>query len=225
MTLQLMMSGVLGMFLLCTVCGAETGTGLKDEQSRINYSIGYQIGNDFKKQGWTLDSRLLVQGIQDALKNSAPLMSSEQMNMTLVKLKKKLTDEQPAGSKQKDDDFLKANALKKGVVVLPSGVQYNVIRAGTGKQPALKDSVIIKFHVSRVTGKEIASAYPDSAPRTYPMKKALPGLQEVLQLMKEGSVWRVILPPSQQSGSKGEALEKVGVLVYSLELVSVKTGI
>lgn len=224
MSLKKMVLAVLGVFLLSTVCAAAPVRELKDEQSRINYSIGYQIGGDFRKQGWTLDPELLVQGIRDALANAAPLLSSEQMNATLVSLKKKLTSDQLADRKRKDTAFLAEHAGKKGVTVLPDGVQYLVIKEGSGKKPALKDSVTIRYHVNRAGEHDSSAGRPDSPPKTYPLKKALPGLQEVLQLMKEGSVWQVVLPPQRAEGGKGETLEHVGVLVYTLELVAVTSS-
>ena len=72
-----------------------------------------------------------------------------------------------------------------------------------GRKPTLKDNVTIHYRVGRVDGKEIATGYADSKPRTYPMEKALPGLQEVLQLMKEGSVWQIIVPPRARHGRPG----------------------
>lgn len=223
MQLQRLISGVSGVFLLVTVCQADSGKELKDELSRINYSIGYQIGGDFKNQGWKLKSDLLLQGIRDAEAGTTPLLSSEQMKATLVAVKNKLTSDQLTDSKKKDSAFLVENAATKGVVVLPSGVQYSVIRDGKGKMPTLKDSVTIRYQVNRVDNRAITVNLADSQPKTYQMTKALPGLQEVLKLMKEGSIWRVVMPPGRTVGSKGEALENVGVLIYTLELVSVKS--
>lgn len=221
---RVIISGLFGVLFLCGVCQAGTGKELKDEQSRINYSIGYQIGGDFKRQGLKLDSELLVQGLRDAMEKNSPLLSLEQMNTTLIDLKKKLTSDQAKNSKQNDAAFLAENAAIKGVVVLPSGVQYNIIKEGSGASPALKDSVTIKYKASRVDGKGNATEYPDSPPQTYKMESALPGLQEVLKLMKTGSIWRVVIPPGRAMGNKGEFVENTGVLVYTMELVSIING-
>ncbi len=223
-SMKKILMGCLCIVLVPGVCLAQSKVEPKDETERINYSVGYQIGGDFQRQGWKLNPELLVRGIRDAIEHADPLLSPEQMNATLVSLKKKLVADQQGTSKQADAAFLKENAGKAGVVVLPSGVQYKVIKDGAGKQPTLKDSVTIRYRVSRVDGQEISTAYPDSPPKTYPLNKALPGLREVMQLMKEGSVWQVVLPPGPALGTPGEALEKGGVLVYQLELVSVQPG-
>jgi FKBP-type peptidyl-prolyl cis-trans isomerase FklB len=216
--------GYLCIMLIPGVCLAEGKVELKNETDRINYSIGYQIGGDFQRQGWELHPEMLTQGIRDAIERADPLISPEQMNATLSNLKKKLVADQRGPSKQADAVFLKENERKEGVVVLPSGVQYKVVKDGNGKHPALNDSVTIRYRVSRIDGQAISTDYPDSKPKTYPLKKALPGLQEVLQLMKEGSVWQIVLPPGPALGTRGEALENAGVLVYQLELVSVQSG-
>jgi FKBP-type peptidyl-prolyl cis-trans isomerase len=216
--------GSLGITLLWNVCLAADKAEIKNEKDRTNYSIGYQIGGDFKRQGWELNSEVLLRGIRDATNRANPLMSPEQMSITLVNLKKKLEADQQTKAKEADGAFLAENSKKEGVVVLPSGVQYKVLKNGTGKQPTLKDSVVIQYHVSRVDGQKAAPVIPDSKPKTYALEKALPGLQEVLQLMKEGSVWQIVLPPGPALGTRGEALERAGVLVYELELVSVQDG-
>jgi FKBP-type peptidyl-prolyl cis-trans isomerase FklB len=214
----------LGIMMISTVSFAAEGPDLS-ETDTINYSIGFQIGGDFLKQGWKLNPDMLVKGVNDAMKHADPMISPKRMKATLANLKKQLDSEQQERAKQMEGAFLAENAKKEGVVVLPSGVQYKVIKEGTGKQPTLNDSVTIQYHVARVDGQKIATGYPDAKPRTYPLRKALPGLQEVLQMMKEGSVWQVVLPPGPRTlGNQGEALEGAGTLVYDLELVSVEAG-
>ena len=127
--------GIIGLVLLPGVCLAADKMELKSEADRINYSVGYQIGGDFKSQGVELNPEVLVQGIQDALKKNEPLLSQEQMNATLVDLKKKLVTHQQVIAKQADAAFLAENARKEGVIVLPSGVQYKVLRDGSGRRP------------------------------------------------------------------------------------------
>jgi FKBP-type peptidyl-prolyl cis-trans isomerase FklB len=215
---------IIGLVLLPGVCLAADKMELKSEAERISYSVGYQIGGDFKSQGVELNPEVLIQGIQDALKTNEPLLSREKMNAILVDLKKKILIHQQVMAKQADAAFLVENARKEGVIILPSGVQYKVLRDGGGKKPVLKDNVTIKYRVSQVDGKEIATGPPDSKPKTYPLEKALPGLQEVLQLMKEGSICQIILPPGRAPGGRGEGLQNAGVLIYELELVSVQPG-
>jgi FKBP-type peptidyl-prolyl cis-trans isomerase FklB len=216
--------GCVGFLMMSGVGLAADKVEPRSEMERINYSIGYQIGGDFQRQGWNLNPEMLTQGIRDAIGHTDPLMSPGEMNALLVNLKKKLLADEQGTARQADAAFLADNAKREGVVVLPSGVQYKVLKDGAGRQPAMKDSVTIRYRVGRVDGKEIATGYPNSDPKTYPLSKALPGLQEALQLMKEGAVWQIVLPPGPTLGVRGEALERTGVLIYELELVSVQPG-
>jgi FKBP-type peptidyl-prolyl cis-trans isomerase FklB len=221
--------GFIGLLLLSGLCLAADKKELKSETERINYSVGYQIGGDFKSQGVELDPDSLVQGIRDALKKKEPLLSQEQMNATLVDLKKKIVaDQQTAEKKTAVENrkasaaFMAENAKRTGVTVLPSGVQYKVLKEGTGRKPTLKDEVKVHYRMTQVDGKELGNTYVGGKPRTYPLQKAMPGLQEVLQLMPEGAKWEIILPTAATGGH--ELLDDKGVLIYEMELISVKTA-
>lgn len=211
-----------GIIVMCGVSLAADKVELKDDSDRVNYSIGYQIGGDFQRQHWELRADVLMKGLKDAMNHEQPQMSQEEMNGVLQMLKKKLTADQQKEARENDKAFLEANAKKEGVVVLPGGVQYRIIKEGTGKKPTLADSVVIKYQVSRVVGKKIVAASAETKPTTYELKKALPGLRETLQLMKEGAVWEIVLPPGPSRGVRGEALESGPVLIYEMELLTVK---
>lgn len=219
---------LLGLILLTGSCWAGDKVVLKNEADKTNYSVGYQIGGDFLAQGVELNSEALLQGIRDALGKNEPLLPRQQMNSTLVNLKQKivagqkaLQKQHAAESRQAGADFLKNNAGQKGVTVLPSGVQYLVLTAGTGKKPTLKDDVDVHYRLTRVDGTEIGSTYTGSKPRTITLSKAVPGLQEVLPLMAEGSRWKIVLPAGTTAGA-GELLENRGTMIYEMELLSVK---
>ena len=223
------LTGFFGFVLLPFVCLAADKVELKNDVDRINYSVGYQIGGDFKAQGVELNPEALVQGIQDALKKNDPLMSREQMNTTLVNLKNKITADQQTAQKQAIAEnrkasaaFLEQNAKQKDVTVLPSGVQYKVLKEGTGRKPTLKDDVSVQYRITRVDGKEIASTYAGGKPKTSPLAKAIPGLQEVLPMMQEGAKWQIVLPPTSAASGRRDPLDDMGVLIYELELISVQ---
>ncbi|MCM2265899.1 MAG: FKBP-type peptidyl-prolyl cis-trans isomerase [Desulfuromonadales bacterium] len=211
-------------FLLFTLLpvlssGTETAKPVT-EAGKVSYSVGYQVGGDFQRQGWEIDSDALVQGIRDAISKSEPQLSQAEMNATLMNLKKKLVAEQQSAKKQSDAAFLTANAKQPGVTVLPSGVQYRVLQEGSGRKPAAQDSVSLIYRVSRADGTQIGSTEPGK-PKSYPVAKAVPGLQEVLQLMAEGAKWQIVIPPGLATGDR-EPLDDMGVIIYDLELVSVQ---
>lgn len=209
------------------ICSAAGTVELKTDVDKINYSVGYQIGGDFKSQEVELNPDALVQGIRDALYNTTPLLSRDQMNETLVELKRKILAEQLAQDKKAAAEnrkassaFLAENAKQKGVTVLPDGVQYKILKEGTGKKPTLKDEVNIHYRITRVDGKEIGSTYGGDKPKSYPVAKAIPGLKEVMLLMPEGSKWQIVLPTSVASGGR-DPLDDMGVMIYEMELLSV----
>jgi FKBP-type peptidyl-prolyl cis-trans isomerase FklB len=218
---------VIGLVLMPGVGLTADKVELKNEFDNINYSVGYQIGGDFKAQGVELNPELLVQGVRDAINKNTPLLSQEQMNTTLGDLKKKIVTDQKAQEKQAAAEnrrasaaFLAENAKQEGVTVLPSGVQYKVLRAGSGKKPTLKDEVTVHYRITRVDGKEVSSTYVGGKPRTYLLAKAIPGLQEVLTLMAEGAKWQIVLPGGTASGGR-DPLDDMGTMIYEMELLSV----
>jgi FKBP-type peptidyl-prolyl cis-trans isomerase FklB len=214
---------VLGILLIAAGGhAADKKMELTGEGDRINYSVGYQLGGDFQKQGLSLNPEALLQGIRDAISRAEPLLSQAQMSATLTDLKKKVVADQRRSSHEADARFLSENAKKPGMTTLASGVQYRVLKEGAGKQPKPGDSVTLRHRFGRADQWEAMSSLPQTEPKTYPLRKALPGLQEALSLMKEGAVWQVVLPPGPALGTQGEALESAGVLVYELELISVQ---
>jgi FKBP-type peptidyl-prolyl cis-trans isomerase FklB len=213
---------LLGLALLPALSLAAEPAALSTEAEKVSYSVGYQVGGDFQRQGWEISPDALVQGLRDAIAKNTPRLTQEEMNLTLGNLKKKLVAEQQAARKQTDAAFLAANAKQPGVTVLPSGVQYRVLQAGSGKKPTAQDSVTILYRVSRTDGKQIGSTEPGK-PKTYPVAKAIPDLQEALQLMAEGAKWQIVIPSGLATGDR-EPLDDAGVIIYDLELVSVQSA-
>jgi len=199
---------------------------LKDETDKVNYSLGYQIGEDFTRQKVELDAARFLQGVQDALSEKEPLLTPDERHTTLINLKKKIEADQRALSKkalekyhEEDKKFLEENAKREGVTVLPSGLQYKILKKGTGKTPKAKDSVTAHFQGSLINGKIFGSTYRDNKPKTYTVDKLIPGLQEALQLMKEGGKWEVFIPPKLAFGKGGPVAERA--VIYEVELLAV----
>lgn len=221
MRLNLLLALVLGLSIASPL-RAETAPKLTSEDDFINYSVGYQMGNDFKNQGWNLEPEVMIRGIRDALSGSPPPISAERMKITLGNLKRKLliAQHQSAVDYQKASKaFLEENAKKEGVVVLPDGVQYKVLRPGTGKTPTADDTVRIHFKLFKVDGTEVGSTYGGGNPRVVELARALPGLREVLTRMKVGARYQIVLPPGMAANNRER--DDAGAAVYDLELVSI----
>ena len=223
--LSLMLVTIFG--VMPCLAASDQAADLKSDKAKINYSVGYQIGGDFKNQGVELDPDALVKGIQDAISGGKPMMSEEEMRTTLIELKKKIVDDQIANLQRVAAErhaegaaFLKANATKEGVVVLPSGLQYKILKAGTGATPTLDDTVTVNYRGTRINGKEFSSTYRDNKPDTIQVSKVIPGMQEALTKMKVGGKWELYIPSKLGFGEHGP-LEGDAV-IYEVELLSIE---
>jgi FKBP-type peptidyl-prolyl cis-trans isomerase FklB len=200
---------------------------LKDRKDRISYSLGYQIGEDFKKEKTDIDPEAFLKGVRDALARSEPMISTGEMKPMLRDMKKKVLAtqrrekmemvEQRTGAGKK---FLEDNAKKEGVITLESGVQYKVIREGSGKRPKLTDRVKIHYRGTGIDGTEFSSSFKRGEPKIFYVNGVIPGITEVLQLMKEGAKWRVFIPYNRAFGTRG--LHAYRTVIYDLELISIE---
>lgn len=194
---------------------------IKDDNDKVNYSIGYQIGGDFVSQGIDLKPEMIVAGIRAAVEKANPLITQEEMNKTLIALKDKIIADQRKQASQAGQDFLVAYRTREGVAELPSGALYRVIKAGDGPQPTQVDSVEIQYIAQTIDGTEISNTYKDDKLKTYQIGRMMPGLRDVLLKMKEHAIWEVVVP-MPVPGNGGGAVEQ-GLVVYKIELVSIKT--
>jgi len=200
---------------------------LKTETDRINYSVGFQIGGDFKRQGVQLSPEAVIKGIQDALAGGAPLMNPDEMHRTLVDLKRRILAEQEQKTRadlaqraEEGKAFLAENGKKEGVVSLPSGLQYKVIQEGTGKKPAsTTDTVTVNYRGTLVDGSEFDSSARQGKPISFQLNGVIAGWTEGLQLMKEGGKYQLFVPPELAYGQRGPLAQRT--LIFDVELLSV----
>jgi FKBP-type peptidyl-prolyl cis-trans isomerase FklB len=203
---------------------------LKDPKQRTSYAIGTGIGNSFKNQDVAVDPSAVAAGIADAIAGKLA-MSEAEIQTTMEQVRSDLAAKQQA--KLKTDgasnakagaDYLAANKTKPGVKTTASGLQYKVIKSGTGKTPGPNDTVKVHYHGTLIDGTVFDSSVARGEPVTFPVKGVIPGWTEVLQLMKEGDKWQVYIPPQLAYGEAG-AGGKIGpnsVLVFDIELIDVE---
>jgi FKBP-type peptidyl-prolyl cis-trans isomerase FklB len=219
---------ILGGALLAPLCLAGEAPDLSSDAAKINYSVGYQIGGDFKLQGVEMQPETVIRGIQDALSGAEPLMTPDEMRTTMGELGKRIAD-QRAREKQlaktrvekENAEFLVANAKKAGVVTTPSGLQYKVIEPGTGRTPKLTDTVTVNYRGSLIDGKEFDSSYKRGKPASFRVDGVIAGWTEALLMMKEGAKWQLFIPHRLAYGEKGQLREKT--LIFDVELLSIDT--
>ncbi len=198
----------------------------ESEIEKVNYSVGYQIGGDFMRQGIEAAPDQLVQGILDALSGGEAKMTLAEMNSTLVALKQKIVAEQQQKQQQaleqyrgEGRDYLAANAKKEGVVVLPSGLQYKVLKSGDGKSPGPHDEVKVNYRGTLIGGQEFDSSFRRGEPATFQVDGVIKGWTEALQMMHEGDSWMLYVPADLAYGEHGPLAEKT--LIFEVELLEV----
>jgi FKBP-type peptidyl-prolyl cis-trans isomerase FklB len=209
---------------------AEEKTAISDENDRINYSLGYQIGGDLKRQQVKVNGEILLRGIEDAMTNADPLLGEEERNRTLIELKRKVIAQQAqerAAAQQKNleegEAFLVENAKREDVVSLPSGLQYRVLEPGSGKQPAATDTVTVHYRGTLIDGTEFDSSYSRNKPATFRADRVIDGWREALQLMQEGAKWELFIPAKLAYGERGAGkIQPNSTLVFEVELLKVE---
>jgi len=216
--------------LIIGLCMAGEATEIRDENDRIGYSIGYQIGGDFKRQGVDLKSDLVVQGMRDAVQGAKPLLTPEEMNRTLVELKRKVTAAQQEERKMAAEKsraggeaFLAENARKEGVVTLPSGLQYKILKDGAGASPQATDNVTVHYRGTLIDGTEFDSSHKRNQPATFRVNGVIRGWTEALQMMKPGAKWQLFIPAKLAYGERGagSTIPPNSTLIFEVELLKV----
>ena len=203
---------------------------LKTEKDKASYAIGMDIGGSLKRNGIEVNSDVLLKGLKDSLAGEKTLMTEQEARETMAALQKELQAKQQEKmkalgekNKKEGETFLAANKKKDGVITLASGLQYKVIKNGTGKTPKADDSVTVNYRGTLIDGTEFDSSYKRGQPATFQVNGVIPGWTEALQLMKEGSKWQLFIPANLAYGERGAGRD-IGpnaVLIFDVELISV----
>ena len=205
---------------------AEDTPALDDEAARINYSVGYRVGSDFKRQGVAIDPDIVARGAQDALTGAEPLMKPLEMREELTALQQRVKAERKANAekaaaeqRQAGKAFLEANKNREGVQVTASGLQYRIIEPGTGKQPGPTDTVRVNYRGTRIDGSEFDSSYTRGKPAEFRLDRVIKGWTEGLPLIKEGGKAEYFIPPELAYGDRGRLGNQT--LIFEVELLAV----
>ena len=206
---------------------AGTVVTLKTQKEKVSYALGMNIGTGLHKQGVTMDPALVAKGLRDAMNGSKTLMSEDEARAALTQLQNDVREKMQAKSKEegaanrKDGDaFLAMNKAKDGVVTLPSGLQYKILKEGTGPKPTATDTVACNYKGTFIDGKEFDSSKGE--PVSFPVNGVIKGWTEALQLMPVGSKWQLVIPGDLAYGDAGRpGIPPASTLVFEVELVSI----
>lgn len=211
--------------------GTPQGKELDGKEDRISYSIGMDIGRNLKRQPFEVDPELLAQGIRDVFSGGKTLLTEEEQKQTLADLQKELTAKQQEQvrrmmekNRRDGEKFLAENGKREGVVTLPSGLQYKVLKAGTGPSPKLNDTVETNYRGTLLDGTEFDSSYKRGQTATFPVNGVIEGWKEALQKMKVGGKWQLFVPSKLAYGERGAGRD-IGpnqALIFEVELLDIK---
>ena len=223
--MKLKWMAVFGVGLVAAQLSAQEPAGLKTQKDRTSYALGMDLANSLKKQSIDVDPALFSQGLRDVLGSSKTLLTEEEVRTILAALQTEVRNNMMTKIKQDGAAFLAQNKAKDGVVTLPSGLQYKILKAGDGKKPGLDDTVVCHYKGTLIDGTEFDSSYKRNQPATFPVKGVIKGWTEALQLMPVGSQWQLVIPSDLAYGDRGAAnvIPPYSTLVFEVELVSIQT--
>ena len=206
---------------------------LDSHQAQVSYIIGRDLARNFAQQGLELDVDTLTDALKEGLQGLPSRLTQEQMQAAMQQLQEQTggadEDDNSQDPKSMNDNkaegeaFLAENTSKAGVTTLPSGLQYEVITQGTGTKPSLKSSVTTHYHGTLINGTVFDSSYQRGQPATFPVNGVIAGWTEALQLMNEGSKYRLYIPSDLAYGKRGAGRDIPGdtALIFDVELLKV----
>ncbi|MBE6296980.1 MAG: FKBP-type peptidyl-prolyl cis-trans isomerase [Bacteroidales bacterium] len=191
---------------------------------KFSYGLGMGIGQNLLSMGVEgMNIEDFVKGVSDILAGNKPALSHAEAQQVVTEHFKKLAEAEYEAVKKAGEEFLAANAKKEGVVVLPSGLQYEVITEGTGKKPGATDKVECHYEGTLIDGTVFDSSIKRGETATFGVNQVIKGWVEALQLMQEGAKWRLFIPYNLAYGERGagEMIPPYSTLVFEVELIKV----
>ena len=191
---------------------------------KVSYALGLSIGNNFQNSGIKqLQVADFVKGLEDVLGEKQPAISYEEAKQVINDYFMKLQQERLEINKQAGAEFLEINRHKAGVVELPSGLQYEILKQGTGAKPSANDKVKCHYHATLINGTVFDSSVQRGEPATFGVSQVIPGWIEALQLMPVGSKWRLFIPSNLAYGEHGagDVIEPNSTLIFDVELLDI----
>lgn len=215
----------------CNAGGAPAAGPPESLEERASYAIGLTGGQNFRRQGADIDIEQFAQGLRDALEDNEPAMTQDEIQATMAEFQQMLA----AGDTERDsaegaanaaagEAFLAENGTKDGVVVLESGLQYEILNEGSGASPTPTDRITIHYEGTLIDGTVFDSSVQRGTPATFTLNQLIPGWIEGMQLMKVGSKWRLFVPGDLAYGMTPRPGGPIGpnaTLIFEIELLAV----
>ena len=191
---------------------------------KVSYALGLSIGNNFQNSGINnLVVEDFIDGLKAVLSGGKPAISYDEAKQVIDEFFVKLQKEKLELNKKAGEEFLNINRHKAGVVELPSGLQYEVLKKGEGKRPSATDKVKCHYHGTLINGTVFDSSIQRGEPAVFGVSQVIPGGVEALQLMEVGSKWRLFIPSDLAYGEHGAGnlIEPNSTLIFDVELLDI----
>ncbi len=201
-----------------------TAQNQKQTMDSLSYSLGLLMASNLKSQGFgEINSQDLSMGMTHALQESNPLISLEDANKIVQQYMTKQQEKLKLEGSKEGAAFLAENAKRKGVTVLPSGLQYEIMKEGTGEKPKATDKVKTHYHGTLIDGTVFDSSVNRGEPATFPVNGVIKGWVDALQMMPVGSKWKLFIPSDLAYGDRGAGsmIKPYSTLIFEVELLEI----
>lgn len=191
---------------------------------KLSYALGLSMGHNFLGSGIkSLNVEDFAKGVEAVYKQEKPEISFDEAKKIINEFFFNLQDEIAETNKQAGKEFLAENAKRSGVVVLPSGLQYEVLAEGKGRKPKVTDKVQCHYHGTLIDGQVFDSSIQRGTPAVFGVNQVIPGWVEALQLMPEGSRWKLYIPSDLAYGEQGAggSIPANATLIFEVELIKI----
>ncbi|WEK38442.1 MAG: FKBP-type peptidyl-prolyl cis-trans isomerase [Candidatus Pseudobacter hemicellulosilyticus] len=196
---------------------------LKNAKDSFSYAIGHSLASFYKQQGITeINSQLVLRALND-IQNNKALLDEMQANNIIMAQMQAMKAEKASATKKEGDAFLAANKTKPGVITTASGLQYQVVKEGTGPKPTTEDQVKVHYQGALINGKIFDSSIQRGEPIVFGVTGVIAGWTEALQLMPVGSKWKLFIPSDLAYGDNqaGPDIKPGSTLVFDVELLEI----
>ncbi len=191
---------------------------------KLSYGLGVSVGMNLKEQGFELKSLDdFKKGFEDIMRGSDLAVDLDTINKVIQDYYNELQNKRSEKALEEQKTFFAENAKKEGITTTESGLQYEIIKAGEGKKPTIKDNVTTHYHGTLLNGQVFDSSVERNQPASFPVGGVIKGWQEALQLMEVGAKWKLYVPSELAYGAQGagQAIGPHTPLIFEVELLSI----
>lgn len=214
------------LLVFCIFSFPATAAEINTDQQKLSYALGAYFSQGVTSQDIDVDVPAFLQAVEDILTGSELKISEDEMQQVLAAYQQELNSVRQAAAdsnKTEGEKFLAENSKKEGVVTLPSGLQYKVIKEGDGPKPTVDDNIRVHYHGTHIDGTVFDSSYERGEPVSLGLSQVIKGWQEAVPLMNVGSKYKVYVPPHLAYGERGAggSIEPNETLIFDIELLGI----